>query len=154
MFWFISDLGVLFFFFLLNHLYLFFVLLKPVFSLFSRSCSFPLSFFLSQPLSTFKYHHLFKSFFLFFFRKHGALLVHIPPDIFFCFSFLFYSIIILVVLNYELWFDFRLIWFEIFGQFLVPLAWSFLFSSLLAVGCRQLMTWSGYLLHFWRQLEL
>ena len=80
----------------------FFVLLKPVFSLFSRSCSFPLSFFLSQPLSTFKYHHLFKSFFLFFFSKHGALLVHIPPDIFFCFSFLFYSIIILVVLNYEL----------------------------------------------------
>ena len=110
MFWFISDLGVLFFFFLLNHLYLFFVLLKPVFSLFSRSCSFPLSFFLSQPLSTFKYHHLFKSFFLFFFRKHGALLVHIPPDIFFLVSFLFYHIVILVVLNYELWFDFRLIW--------------------------------------------
>ena len=155
MFWFISDLGFLFkkkkisyicLSFCWNLYFCFFCELVHV--LFrSFSCT-PF-----QPSNTIS-HITLILFFFFFFRQHSALFVHIPPDIFFCSSLLFYPIVILVVLNYELWFDFHLIWFEIFCQFLVPLALSFLFSSFLVVGCRQLMTWSGYLLHFWRQLEL
>ena len=99
-----------FFFFLLNHLYLFFALLKPVFLLFLRSCSVPLSFFLPQPLSAFKYYHLFKSFFLFFFRKHGALFVHIPPDIFFFLFVLFYRHFSCSQLWAVIWFSFDLVW--------------------------------------------
>ena len=135
---------------------MFFVLLKPVFLLFLRTCSFPLSFFLLHSFSVFKYHisYHFNSLFLFSLGSIAHYLSTFPLKFFFCSSLLFYSIVILVVLNYELWFDFHLIWFEIFCQLLVPLALSFLFSSCLVVGCRQLMTWSGYLLHFWRQLEL
>ena len=57
MFWFISDLGFLFF--KKNHLYLFIVLLIPVFLLFLLTCLFPLSFFLLHSFSAFRYHHLF-----------------------------------------------------------------------------------------------
>ena len=87
-------------------------MLKPVFLLFLRSCSFPLSFFLSHPFSAFKYHHLLKSFFLFFFRKHGALLVHIPPDIFFLFFLfvLFYRHFSCSQLWTVIWFSFDLVW--------------------------------------------
>ena len=50
MFWFISDLGFLFFF-ILNHVYL-------LYFCFLRTCSFPLSLFLLHSFSTFKYHIL------------------------------------------------------------------------------------------------
>ena len=146
------------FFFFFNHVYLFFVLLKPVFLFFFflRTCSFLLSLFLLQSFSAFKYHisYHFNPIFLFYLGSIAHYLSTFPLIFFFCSSLLFYFIVILFVLNYKLWFDFHLIWFEIFCQFLVPLALSFLFSSFLVVGCRQLMTWSGYLLHFWRQLEL
>ena len=67
MFWFISDLGFLFKKKKKNHVYLSFVLLKPVFLLFLRTCSFPLSFFLLHSFSAFKYHisYHFNSLFLF-----------------------------------------------------------------------------------------
>ena len=145
MFQFISDLDFLFFFFL-NHLYLYIVLLKPVFLLILLTCSFPLSFFLLHSFSAFKYHHLFNS------LTYYSLLVHIPPAIFLFFLFvLFYRHFSCSQLWAVIWFSFDL---KIFCQFLVPLALSFLFSSFLVVGCRQLMTWSGSLSRFWRQLEL
>ena len=146
-----------FFFFLITYICFSFCWnLSFCFFFFLRTCSFLLSLFLLQSFSAFKYHisYHFNPIFLFYLGSIAHYLSTFPLIFFFCSSLLFCSIVILVVHNYELWFYFHLIWFEIFCQFLVPLALSFLFSSFLVVGCRQLMTWSGYLLHFWRQLEL
>ena len=147
--------GFPFFFFFKSRIFVFRLAETCIFAFFCELVHFLFRSFSCTPFqSSNTISHITLILFFFFFRQHSALFVHIPPDIFFCSSLLFYPIVILVVLNYELWFDFHLIWFEIFCQFLVPLALSFLFSSFLVVGCRQLMTWSGYLLHFWRQLEL
>ena len=59
MFWYISDLGFLFFFFQRKTSCIcFLVLLTPVILLFLLTCSFPLSFFLLHSFSALKFHHL------------------------------------------------------------------------------------------------
>ena len=112
MFWFISDLGFLFFLFL-NHVYLFFVLLKPVFLLFLRSCSFPLSFFLLHSFSAFKYHisYHFNSLFLFSLCSIAHYLSTFPLIFFLCFPFvLFYRHFSCSQLWAVILFSFDLIW--------------------------------------------
>ena len=104
MFQFISDLDFLFFFFL-NHLYLYIVLLKPVFLLILLTCSFPLSFFLLHSFSAFKYHHLFNS------VTYYSLLVQIPPAIFLFFLFvLFFRHFSCSQLWTVIWFSLDIIW--------------------------------------------
>ena len=58
MFWYISDLGFLFFFQRKTSCICFLVLLTPVILLFLLTCSFPLSFFLLHSFSALKFHHL------------------------------------------------------------------------------------------------
>ena len=93
MFWYISDLGFLFLKKKKNHVYLSFVLLKTVFLLFLRTCSFPLSFFLLHPFSAFKYHisYHFNFLFLFSLCSIAHYLSTFPLIFFLCFPFvLFY----------------------------------------------------------------
>ena len=97
-------------------LILFFVWLKPVFLLFLLTCLFALSFFLSHSFSAFKYHYLFNSLFRLSFGSIAHCLSTFPL-IFVCSSLFFYSIAVLVVLSYELWFDFHLIFLRLFASF-------------------------------------
>ena len=169
MFWFISDLGFLFFFFLITYICFSFCWNPSFCRLFANLfiSSFVLSLCVSSLpgllpttqssmvssvarllLSTVKPAAALPP------RQHSALLVHIPPAIFFLFFtfVLFYRHFSCSRLWAVIWFSFDLIW-----DFLPASrsqALSFFFSSFVVVGCRQLMTWSGYLLHFWRQLEL
>ena len=125
MFQFISDLDFLFFFFL-NHLYLYIVLLKPVFLLFLLTCSFPLSFFLLPSFSAFKYHHLFNS------LTYYSLLVHIPPAISLFFLFvLFYRHFSCSQLWTVIWFSFDFIW----DFLLVSRSLSFVFHLFFFFSC-------------------
>ena len=90
-----------------------FVLLKSVFLLFLRSCSFALSFFLLHSFSAFKYHisYHFNSLFLFSLGSIAHYLSTFPLIFFFCSSlFLFYRHFNGSQLWAVIWFSFDLIW--------------------------------------------
>ena len=156
MFWFLSDLGFLFSKKKITYICFSFCSHLPFCLL--LTCLFHRSFFLLHSFSAFKYHisYIFNFLFLFSLGSIAHCLSTFPLIyIFFVLPFCFIpsSFLFFLIRSCDLM-SFDLIWFEIFCQFLVPLDLSFLFSSFLVVGCRQLMTWSGYLLHFSRQLEL